>query len=57
MVHCHHQNGFSFKMCSNESSFYGSLVMRVKVTKDGTLTTRMVLALRCAVMRAVFMVH
>ena len=38
-VHCHHQNDSCIKMCSDESHFIISLIVRDKVTRQCTQTT------------------
>ena len=37
-VHCHHRNDSCIKMGSDESHFYVSLIVRDKVTRQGSQT-------------------
>ena len=39
LSHCHHQNDFCIKMCSDESYFNVSLFVRDKVTRQCPQTT------------------
>ena len=38
-LHCHHQNDLCIKMCSDESHFNVSLIVRDKVTRQCPQTT------------------